>query len=91
MSNEVDSTRRKRIFLAQLVSLSLIWIFVIGIAIWIVNLILLSLELNDAPGASIGISIIAIPVFFTLAGVLTYVFAGLQKEENQFLRDASEK
>ena len=91
MSNEVDSTRRKRIFLAQLVSLSLIWIFVIGIAIWIVNLILLSLELNDAPGASIGISIIAIPVFFTLAGVLTYVFAGLQKEENQFIRDASEK
>ncbi|MEE9171091.1 MAG: hypothetical protein V3U73_15125 [bacterium] len=91
MSNEVDSTRRKRIFLAQLVSLSLIWIFVIGIAIWIVNLILLSLELNDAPGASIGISIVAIPVFFTLAGVLTYVFVGLQKEENQFIRDASEK
>jgi hypothetical protein len=91
MSNGVDSTRRKRIFLAQLVSLSLIWIFVIGIAIWIVNLILLSLELNDAPGASIGISIIAIPVFFTLASVLTYVFAGLQKEENQFLRDAPEK
>jgi len=69
----------KSIFIAQVVSVSLIWIFVISISVWILNLLSLSLELNDVPGASVGISIIAIPVFITLAGVLTYVFIGLQK------------
>jgi len=68
------------VFLAQVVSVSLIWVFVIGIGLWIANLISLSLELHDVPGASVGISIVAIPVFFTLAGILTYVFIGLQKK-----------
>jgi hypothetical protein len=70
----------KIIFVAQVLSVSLIWVFVIGIAVWIINLIRLSLELQDVPGASVAISIVAIPVFFTLAAILTYVFVGLQKE-----------
>lgn len=70
---------KKTIYLLQVMSLSFIWILFTGIAIWIVNLILVSLELHDAPDASVGISIVAIPVFFTLAAVLTYVFIGLQK------------
>lgn len=69
----------KSLFIAQVISVSLIWIFVISISVWIFNLISLSLELDDVPGASVGISIVAIPVFITLAGVLTYVFIGLQK------------
>ena len=69
----------KMIFIAQVISVSLIWVFVISISVWILNLISLSLELDDVPGASVGISIVAIPVFITLAGVLTYVFIGLQK------------
>lgn len=81
MDNQAKSTQQKIIFLAQVVSVSLIWLFVIGIGIWIANLISLSLELHDVPGASVGISIVAIPVFFTLASILTYVFIGLQKEE----------
>lgn len=56
------------------------WIFVIGIAIWILNLISISVELQDAPGVTIGISIIAIPVFFTIASILTYVFVGFRKD-----------
>jgi amino acid transporter len=82
---------KKITFIAQLVSLSLIWIFVISIAVWIINLILLSVELNDVPGASIGISIITIPVFFALASVLTYVFIGLQKEEKKLSSSSSEQ
>ena len=69
----------KTIFIAQVISVSLIWVFVISISVWILNLISLSLELDDVPGASVGISIVAIPVFITLAGVLTYVFIGLQR------------
>ncbi len=77
---EKNNLRNKLILIAQLFSISLIWIFVIGIALWIINLISVSVDLNDAPGASIGISIIAIPVFFTLASILTYVFVGFHKK-----------
>lgn len=74
-----QNLRNKIIFLAQLLSVLFIWVFVFTITIWIINLILLALDLNDAPGASVAISIVAIPVFITLASVLTYVFVGLQK------------
>ena len=74
-------TSQRIVYVAQVLSVSLIWVFVIGIGIWIVNLISLSLELHDVPGASVGISIVAIPVFFALASILTYVFLGLQKKQ----------
>ena len=80
MDAQSKSPQDKIIFVAQVLSVSLIWVFVIGIGVWIANLISLSLELNDVPGASVGISIVAIPVFCTIAGILTYVFIGLQKK-----------
>lgn len=63
----------------QILSISLIWLLFTGIAVWIYTLIRESLRLQDAPDASVGISIVAIPVFFLLASVLTYVFIGLRK------------
>ncbi|MBI2618605.1 MAG: hypothetical protein HYW57_00815 [Ignavibacteriales bacterium] len=83
MNEQLNSTKGKVVFLAQLFSVLFIWIFVCVITLWIINLILLSIELNDAPGASVAISIVAIPVFITLASVLTYVFVGLQREKHQ--------
>src|SRR5664280_419738 len=56
----------------QILSISLIWLLFTGIAVWILNLIKESLRLHDAPDASLGISLVAIPVFFTLSSVLTY-------------------
>jgi hypothetical protein len=45
----------------------------------------MSVDLNDAPGISIGISLVAIPVFLTLASILTYVFIGFHsKRKNNF-------
>jgi cytosine/uracil/thiamine/allantoin permease len=70
---------KKTIEALQIISISLIWVLFTGIAVWIVTLIKESLKLHDAPDASVGISIVAIPVFFTLASVLTYVFVGLRK------------
>ncbi len=67
------------IFIAQIISLSLVWIFVISLSVWIIHLLLLSIELKDVPGASVAISLVAIPVFWTLVGVLTYVFVGLRR------------
>lgn len=72
----------KWILALQIASVAWIWVFVLGISGWIIHLIRLSSELNDVPSASIGISIVAIPVFLTGASVLTYVFIGLRKGRN---------
>jgi hypothetical protein len=61
----------------------LIWVFVLSIAGWILHLLRLSHQLQDVPSASVGISIVAIPVFLTGASVLTYVFVGLQRGRRQ--------
>lgn len=91
MEKQENTPQAKLIFVVQVMSMLLIWVFVLGIAVWIINLILLSIDLNDMPGASVAISVIAIPVFFTLASVLTYVFIGLQKENNRFSNTSKEE
>ena len=80
----------KTTYIAQILSISLIWVFVTAIAMWIINLLLVSIEHNDVPGAPIGITIIAIPVFFSLASILTYVFIGLHKEEKRITKSSGE-
>jgi hypothetical protein len=67
------------IFFFQVVSMLGIWVFVLGISTWIIHLIRLARKLHDAQGASVGISIVAIPVFLTGASVLTYTFIGLHR------------
>ena len=73
----------KIIFLLQIISISLIWMFVIGITWWILRLLITSINLQDAIDASVGISILVIPVFLTLAGIITYVFIGLQRNRSE--------
>ena len=78
-----ETKAEKRVFdtilMAQIISVSLIWILVISITIWLLYLLQLAMELQDAPGFSVGISLVAIPVFWALASVLTYVFVGLRR------------
>jgi len=76
MSREPDP---RLLYVLQVTSVVAIWIFVIGISSWIIHLLRLSHQLHDVPSASIGISIVAIPVFLTGASVLTYVFVGLRR------------
>lgn len=52
-------------------------LFIGGIVTWISHLIRTAWRLGDVPSASIGISLVAIPVFLTLLGVILYVFWGL--------------
>lgn len=70
------------IFYLQVLSVILIWIFVSAITWWILRLLWLAWRLHDAPDASVGISIVVIPVFLVLAGVLTYVFVGIQRDSD---------
>jgi len=81
--------QNKIIATAQLVSFLIMWIFVIGIIIWIINLISISVELHDVPGVSLGISLIAIPVFTTLASILTYAYFGFKKKEDKINNNSS--
>lgn len=69
------------IFYTQVASISLIWIFVAGVTWWILTLINVAIKLQDMPDASVGISIVVIPIFIMLASTLTYVFVGLQRNQ----------
>ena len=48
-----------------------------GIILWIVHLIGAAWRLDDVLSASIGISIVAIPIFLVVMGVVFYVFWGV--------------
>lgn len=70
---------KKVIRILQIASIAFIWIFVVAIDAWILSLLRVAKQLHDALNASIAIGLIAIPLFLTIAGMLTYVFVGLQK------------
>ena len=53
------------------------FVLVGGIIIWIVHLIAASWRLDDTVQASVGISIVAIPIFLVFMGVVFYVFWGV--------------
>ena len=50
---------------------------VLGIISWFIHLMRNALWLGDVPSAAIGIPLVAIPIFLTLASVVFYVFWGL--------------
>ncbi len=72
----------KTIFALQVASISLIWIFVLSVDTWIASLLFVAHDLNDAINASVAIGLLAIPLFLTIAIILTYVFVGLQRNRN---------
>ncbi|NOZ07364.1 MAG: hypothetical protein GXO91_00620 [FCB group bacterium] len=69
----------------QIMSISLIWVLVVSVIWWVLNLISLSNYLHDAQNATLAISILIMPLFILLAGILTYVFVGLRR--NRFEDD----
>jgi|Deesub1362B_J571_1020462.scaffolds.fasta_scaffold02816_4 hypothetical protein len=77
---------QKWIQVLQWASISFMWVFVVTITVWITNLIRVAHELQDALNASVGISIVAIPLFWFLAAVLTYVFFGLRQGREKATR-----
>ena len=74
-----DKKEAKSIIPLQLVLLLLMWSFAIGFSIMIVRILLISMDLKDAAGFSVVVSLIAVPVLLLLASILTYVFVGLHK------------
>ncbi len=64
-------------FFWQVVVLMTFYVFIFGVVIWILRLIWLSWQLKDVFSASIGISLVAMPLFLFLLGVYNYVFWGI--------------
>ncbi len=54
-----------------------------GIISWITHLIRTAWRLGDTPSASIGISLVSIPIFLTMLGVILYVFVGLRGDRSE--------
>jgi hypothetical protein len=73
----------KTIFILQIASIVYIWIFVIAVDVWILSLLRVAKQLDDAINASVAIGILAIPLFIIIASILTYVFVGLQKNKKE--------
>jgi hypothetical protein len=54
-----------------------------GIITWITHLIRTAWRLGDVPSASIGISLVSIPIFLTMLGVILYVFVGISRDRGK--------
>jgi hypothetical protein len=63
----------------QLMSIVLMWAFLGGVVTWMTNVVGVSRAQGDALTASVGISLVAVPVYTLVASVLTYVYFGLRR------------
>ncbi len=70
----------KKVRMAQWAMAGLAVVFIGSIVTWISHLILTAWRLHDVPSASIGISLVAIPVFLVLLSVIISVFWGLLRD-----------
>ena len=67
----------------QYLLISGLWVFAVSIPIWVLRLATVSYQLHDAFTASVGISVVALPVFWGLAAIMTYTFLGLRRGRKQ--------
>jgi len=70
--------KNRLVEIIQFATIAMIWCFVTGISAWVIRLGIVSHELSDAFTASVSIGLVALVVYWTLAGVLTYTFFGLR-------------
>ncbi len=78
---KADSRDSKLVLFLQFLLPISFTIAMTGIIVWIVSLIFLSRKLDDVPSASMGISIVAIPVFLVLLSIFWYVFLGIIRNQ----------
>ncbi len=78
-----DSDFNRLVRTLQWVWLAVAILLVGGIIAWIIHLIRAAWTLGDVPSASVGISIVAIPVFIVLVSVVLYVFLGLRADARE--------
>lgn len=78
MSGKIRSEEDRRITTRLFILLPITFCaFVGGLIVWVMHLIRVSVRMRDVPNASIGISLVAIPVFLLMLGVFNYLYWGL--------------
>jgi hypothetical protein len=70
--------KKRLVEIIQFATIAMIWCFVTGISAWVIRLGIVSHEISDAFTASVSISLVALIVYWVLAGLLTYTFFGLR-------------
>ncbi len=63
----------------QWLSIALMWGFALSLMVLVPWLVVVAARWHDALNWSLAISLVMLPVYLTVAGVLTYVFVGLQR------------
>ena len=71
----------------QYCTVALMWVFSAAITLWVLQLASVAYALKDAFTASVGITMIAVPVYWALAAILTYTFFGLRRARTHPKRD----
>ena len=82
MFNKIKNFFEQLIFI-QIVLLSFLWMLASAMTVLLINLVNVSGDVDDHQTASILISILGIIIFWILAGILTYVLAGLYRGRNK--------
>lgn len=75
----MTSRPHRVIKLLQYCTVSFMWVFSAAITLWVLQLASVALSLKDAITASMGITLVALPVYWALAAILSYTFFGLQR------------
>jgi cation transport ATPase len=55
------------------------WLFALGVLVFVPWLVFVAARWNDAPHWSLAIAVVMMPVYLTVAATLTYVYVGLQR------------
>lgn len=63
----------------QYCTVAVMWVFSAAITLWVLQLASVAHALGDAFTASVGITLVALPIYWGLAGILTYTFFGLRR------------
>jgi uncharacterized membrane protein YhaH (DUF805 family) len=63
----------------QFISISLMWVFALGVLVFVPWLIFVAARWQDALNWTLVISLVYLPVYLTVAATLTYVYFGLQR------------
>lgn len=62
----------------QYCTVAVMWVFSAAMTLWVLQLATVAYTLRDAFTASVGITLVALPIYWALAAILTYTFFGLR-------------
>lgn len=83
MSQPTLAPDSKAVRFVQWSLLALVTVFICTVIGWVSHLIATAQRLQDTPSASVGISLVAIPVFLSLLSIVHFTFWGLLKDKDR--------